>query len=317
MKEICPAPSTEKIKVMNSSPSIETLDPLFREAGSVRWGCTRTGVISPTDRAIYSHWMASGYYGNMAFVLRNNDVRSNPELLLEGAKTLFCSAFSYKRDTHHPFISDYALGTDYHIALRQALSPVAQYITQNYGGETRICIDTAPLRERYWAEQCGVGRNGLSGRLLVPGVGSAVVLGFILWTGSLPAYSEPLQDDVCLHCKKCIKACPSGALQGDGSVDARRCIAYLTIEHRGELPAPLPGHCAFGCDICQRVCPVGEHLPSPACIMTERQDIMTLDEEALRSMSAGAYKRLTHETALSRAPLKQLLRNLSAIKKSH
>lgn len=299
---------------MNSGPSNEELDSLFKGAGAVRWGSTRTGGISTTDRAIYLHWMASGYYGNMAFAQRNNEVRNNPELLLEGAKTLICTAFSYKRNTHHPFISDYALGKDYHLAVREALEPVCQHITQKYGGTVRICVDTAPLRERYWAEQCGVGRNGLSGRILVPEIGSAVVLGFILWTGELNNYSEPLTEDVCLHCHRCVRACPSGALLDNGSVDARRCIAYLTIEHRGDLPGPLPGSCALGCDICQRVCPVGQQTSDIPCIMPVRQDIMSLDEAALRQMTGGEYKRLTRDTALSRVPLKQLLRNLSALK---
>lgn len=216
-------------------------------------------------------------HAGMTYMERWPEIRRDPRLLLHGASSVISIAFNYRQPNPYPEIATYALGQDYHKVLRRRLKPVVSALKEEFGGECRICIDSAPILERYWALHCGVGvRCPNSGNVVVPGVGSMVFLAEIITTLALPDYSCRLSADtnVSVAMDLCEgdmsqeenshenSICPTGALQPGGIVDARRCINYLTIERRGEWSRQemslmsLPGakDRVFGCDICQLAC---------------------------------------------------------------
>lgn len=278
-------------------------------AGAFRCGFAAVGPVDPEAVERYRRWLSEGRHGEMAYLEKYDDVRCDPSLLLEGSRTLISCAFNYTPAVHHPHIADYALGRDYHEVVRELLSDFAAWLRGRYGGETRVCVDTAPLRERYWAVKAGVGYLGLNNYLIVPGAGASFFLGEVLWTGEV----EP--DEPCrLHCRgcgACVRACPAGALAADGYVDARRCLSYLTIEHRGDLPSGTPlGEHLYGCDVCRLVCPectgapvtdIGDFRPSSA--------LMALDRERIANLTQDDFSALFRHSAIRRAKLAGLRRN--------
>ena len=287
--------------------------------------------VSPVDAAAveaYRAWIASGMHGSMTYLEKYDDLRSDPRLLLEGARSVVSCAFSYFWGGNggccgeHPYKemdgklvwAEYALGDDYHDVVRARLSAVAQTITERTGAECRVCVDTAPLRERYWAVKSGLGFIGLNNQLIIPGAGSRFFLGEILTTLDLEPdrLSGPVS---CEGCGKCVAACPGKALRADGDgrvrLDARRCLSYLTIELRGELPEDvrLDRH-IYGCDECQLVCP--HNRMSPLSEIEEfrpRKEILELSAQRIAEMSQEEFSAIFRRSAIKRAKLAGLQRN--------
>lgn len=289
-------------------------------------GASAVGVaaVAPVDEeaaSLYDRWIDDGCAGGMAYLERYGDVRRNPALLLDGARSVIVCAFSYAnpdavekmRRSGGPLISEYALGDDYHTELRQRLKVASERLTELCGGATRICVDTAPLRERYWARQAGLGFIGINNYLILPDLGMHFVLGTILWT-EIPddCFDEP---DLrpCKQCMKCVQACPGKALDGKGRLDARKCLSYLTIEHRGEMPQGLQlENRLFGCDTCRRICP---HEPAnypetniPAFVA--RPEVVALTRPDWCAMTADRFNTLFRNSPLRRAGLPRLLSHL-------
>ena len=177
-----------------------------------------------------------------------------------GRKTIISLAANYYPQSFQPEnapqFAYYAYGKDYHDAVKCRLSKIAEFMKANWDCECRCCVDTAPLRERYWAVKAGIGFIGKNNQLIIPHKGSYFFLGEILTTLHLPADKETNESHHCGNCRKCIDACPANALQDDFSaVDARRCLSCLTIELRGDLPdgtAERLGNKVYGCDECQK-----------------------------------------------------------------
>lgn len=302
---------------MNSAHSrCETIIAAARDAGACAAAFTGISSVSDQARAIYARWLAEERNAGMEYMERYTEVRDNPALLLDGAQSMLCTAFAYRNSTtpRSPLFADYALGEDYHDVIRRRLNPVAELMQSIVpGSATRICIDTAPLRERYWAARAGLGFIGLNNHLIISGIGSRVFLADILWTADADTAAKPIQPP-CLGCRRCIEACPGKALGQDGSIDCRRCLSYLTIEHRGDLPETLrlDGR-IYGCDICQDVCPhnkacddapvIEEFLPSDA--------LLNLDRKKIASMTPEEFRALFRHSAVRRAKLSGLLRNAS------
>lgn len=287
--------------------------------------------VSPVDAAAveaYRAWIASGMHGSMTYLEKYDDLRSDPRLLLEGARSVVSCAFSYfwggnggcsgkhlyKEMDGKLVWAEYALGDDYHDVVRARLSAVAQTITERTGAECRVCVDTAPLRERYWAVKSGLGFIGLNNQLIIPGAGSRFFLGEILTTLDLEPdrQSGPVS---CEGCGKCVAACPGKALRADGDgrvrLDARRCLSYLTIELRGELPEDVRlGRHIYGCDECQRVCP--HNRMSPLSEIEEfrpRKEILELSAQRIAEMSQEEFSSIFRRSAIKRAKLAGLQRN--------
>ena len=215
-----------------------------------------------------------------------------------------------------PLISEYALGSDYHTVLRKSMTALGERITADFGGAYRVCIDTAPLRERYWAQQAGLGFIGRNNYLIIPGHGAHFFLAALLWTGTpVDGYDEPCAL-TCGDCGKCREACPTGALKPDGGCDTRRCLSYLTIECREPLPDGLNArNNLFGCDICRNACPHQSPLRPATDIpdFTARQEILSLSFDDWAEMTQQRYNTLFKDSAVKRAKLPKLKANASLL----
>lgn len=285
---------------------------LARRQGACSAGFAEASVVADSEMARYEAWLAAGRNGGMDYLGRYGDVRRDPALLLPGAESVLCVAFAYAFGRRHPLFADYALGEDYHNVLRRRLEPVAEAMRDAVAGsETRVCVDTAPVRERYWAVKAGLGFIGLNNLLIVPGAGSKVFLAEIFWTAGVEP-SAPCSRTVCEGCGACVRACPGGALDGCGGLDARRCLSYLTIEHRGELPATLDlrHRRIYGCDVCQDVCPHNK-LPNAGTIeeFVPSERLMELGLDDVATMTPSAFRSLFRNSAVRRARLEGLRRN--------
>lgn len=231
--------------------------------GAYACGVVRAMPVTAEAVARYEEWLADGNAGNMDYLGRYGEVRRDPRLLLdgEGARTLIVTLFAYQDNVHPaegvPYIAHYALGQDYHDVLRRRLKTVIGQLRPRFGGKWRVCVDSAPLMERYWAARAGLGVIGDNGCLIVPWVGANFFIATIVTTAQMPTDDPVEGTSHCLGCGRCVRACPTGALRGDGSVDARRCISYLTIESHDDIPANIPtGNTLYGCDVCRRACPL-------------------------------------------------------------
>ena len=230
-------------------------------------GFVAVGPAQSFDR--FQEWLDRGYAGEMYYLVRHAPLRSHPAQLAPYARTVIVVAARYPAVTQSACWSNYALGRDYHEVLRARLKQLEQAIRGQSSSPllARICVDTAPLLEREWACRAGLGWIGRQGSLVHPEYGCCLFLGELLVNLELePSPPVPSQ---CGDCRLCVEACPTGAIQPDGFLDARRCIACLTIEHQGAIPEsmrPLIGTSLFGCDRCTVVCPwsrKGIGLPAP------------------------------------------------------
>ena len=265
----------------------------------------------------FLEWLAKGYAGEMNYLERRKEERGNPQSLLPGAKSLFCVALSYKPDPentplleHHP-ISCYAWGQDYHKVLGEKLEKLRAYLTEELspGSQAKCYVDTGPLLERNYAAQAGLGWIGKNTLLLNRVFGSYLFLGEILTDLEL-SYGEPA-DNLCKTCTACLEACPVGALEEAGVLNANKCISYLTLEHRSPLPqdASLHGYLA-GCDLCQTVCPYNSDAPSGReKSFQPRPEVLSLTREKAAGLSLQEFKSLTRDSALERIKYPMWQRN--------
>ena len=301
---------------MNCSPSISDNDirALAQGCGATACGVARAGLVAGTAARTLEDWIADGCHASMAWMERHAPLRRSTESVMPGARSVIVCAFNClpagRRDPSLPRIASYALGRDYHDVVRDRMRQLAALLEARYGGSHRVCVDTAPLSERYWASLAGVGFQGRNCLLQIPGRGSHFVLGELLTTLDISP-SEPCDGQCPDGCRRCIDACPGHALRGDGTLDARRCLSYLTIEHRGELPADIDlRRQVYGCDICQRVCPLNaKATPTSIADFEPTQQVAALTIDDILSMDKAAFDDVFGRSALRRAGLDGLRRN--------
>ncbi len=247
--------------------SLEDLQAQARRLGFDRMGVSPPAPPPQAVRA-YREWLAANYHGEMAYMARPDRVarREDPSLILPGVRAVVCVAVNYYPGDH-PVLTDgprgrvsrYAWGMDYHDWMIPRLEELAAFIRARTGGTARhrAYTDTGPVLERALAAQAGLGFIGKNTCLIHPRSGSWLFLGEILVDVDLP-FTGPPMPPRCGTCTRCLDACPTGALVAPYMLDARRCISYLTIEYRGEIPADLQERMEdwiYGCDVCQEVCP--------------------------------------------------------------
>ena len=262
------------------------------------------------QRERLSEWLSSGRYGGLNYMLRNFDKRLDPGLLVEGTRSVIVCAIGYKRPpVTHPLlthIASYAWGKDYHLVIREKLKSLLQSIQTAYPGSSgRVFVDTAPLLEKAWAVEAGLGWIGRNSLLIHPVLGSYLHLGIILTDVELQP-DTPVSGG-CGTCRRCLDACPTGALGEDRMVDARRCIARRTIEkgspdEEGELHGWI-----FGCDVCQRCCPYNRQAPeSQHPELAPFPDLFNLTPQEWLTMDETNFQTRFHDSPLARCGLQRL-----------
>ena len=271
----------------------------------------------------YRTWVAQGYAGEMTYLARPDALarRQNPRYILPATKSVLVVAASYagphltEPPPLHGRVSRYAWGADYHRWLLARLESLVRRIADESGDFPYRCyVDTGPLLERAWAQASGLGWIGKNTNLIHPRRGSFLFLGVALLGVALPPTPVPAFPR-CGTCTRCLDACPTGALVAPGVLDARRCIAYLTIEHRGAIPValrPLIGDRVFGCDTCQDVCPWNRR-PLLAHAGATVPLTATLDLPELLALDKAAFRVRFRHTPLWRATWRGLARNAASV----
>ena len=223
------------------------------------------------------------------------------------------------RNPAEPYISYYAYGEDYHGVVKDKLRQLWKAITEHHpsNNEARVFTDSAPLLERYWAWKAGLGWIGKNTNLIIPGKGSFFFLGEIVTTLVVDTYDSPKKNH-CGSCIRCLNACPTGALEGPKRLNARKCISYLTIEHRGEIPveqAVLLGNRVYGCDTCQAVCPWNRFaMPTAVAAFHPTPSLLSLKKDDFKALSREDYNRIFAHSAVKRAKYEGLLRTIQYLK---
>jgi len=231
-------------------------------------GITSAKDIDSEQIKQYKNWLIAGRNGQMDYLARNVEQRFSPVSILPAAKSIICIAINYKLS--QPVsknllkIASYALYPDYHKFIKEKLRVLADFLkSRDKNLKFKVCVDSSPIVEKVLAVRAGLGFIGKNSLLINPELGSFLLLGELITNLSLKPDS-PIGGLSCGNCRKCIDACPSGALM-EGQFDARRCISYLTIEHKGrissELKDKMDSH-LFGCEQCLKVCPYNEKAPS-------------------------------------------------------
>ncbi|MFV0477872.1 MAG: tRNA epoxyqueuosine(34) reductase QueG [Parahaliea sp.] len=263
-------------------------------------------------------WLTAGYHGSMDYMARHADLRHRPDELVPGTCRVISLRMDYFSDDTQPlqvlaspnkaYISRYALGRDYHKLMRKRLAQLARFIAeQAAGGAYRAFVDSAPVLERAFAERAGLGWIGKNTMLINSRAGSLFFLGEIYTDLPLPTTS-PQDSQHCGSCSACLDLCPTKAFVGPNQLDARRCISYLTIEHRGSIDPdlrPLMGNRIFGCDDCQLVCPwnkfaqltdESDFRPRHQLAEPELIDLFMWDEQTyLKRTEGSALRRIGHD----------------------
>lgn len=290
-----------------------------------RRGFDLAGVapIAPSPEAdFYPEWLARGHAGEMRYLERRVEERLNPAKVLEGARSAIVCSLNYQSDKpltrfepERAWVSRYAWGEDYHRVLKQKLDGLAGWIEAETDGRTRTYVDTGPLIERVLARYAGVGWFGKNTCIIDEKIGSWTFLGCIL-TDLVLKPDQPVPDR-CGTCTACIDACPTGAIVEPYVLDSRKCISYLTIELRGEVPASLRpgiGHHLFGCDICQDVCPWNRRAPiGGQATLEARPELWWPGVEELLGLDDEGWRQRIRGTPLKRAKVQGLVRNLMIV----
>ena len=292
--------------------------------GFTACGFAKAGPVSEETAGVLDRWTANSYHAGMAYMERNRHLRLDPTQLVPGCRTLIVAALSYYPKRPLPKegyqIAYYAYGKDYHRVVKDKLHQLLAYIkTLVPEVEGRAFCDTAPLLERYWAVQAGLGFIGRNRQLIIPGRGSYFFLGVLAIDWELSKEKAEIQNaqNGCAQCNRCLKACPTGALTPDG-IDCRRCLSYLTIEHRGAIPdemaQKLERH-IYGCDVCQQVCPhnkAAQSTEETAFDMPPEVAALTTDD--WDNLTQERYKQLFKDSAMERAGYEGLMRNIESAK---
>lgn len=311
-----------------------TLNSAPVKAKALELGFDTVGVcdaVSPPHLDAYREWLSKGRHGTMSYLEKQLPLKGSPQSLLPGASSVIAVGLNYSQPNPQalgqPRIAKYALGRDYHKVLRGKLRSLSRWMEQQYPEiRTRACVDSAPIMERDFAQLAGLGWFGKNTMLIDSRRGSWFFIGLLLSTARF--HTDAPAVGSCGKCKACVDACPTGAIvfeEGRWQVDARRCVSYLTIEHRGAISPEFNsavGDWTFGCDICQEVCPFnGERRSQPDRSSTtgETDFLRRRDWPSLRqlsSISREEWDLQTRGSAVRRAGWEGLKRN-AALNISH
>ncbi|MEI7958801.1 MAG: tRNA epoxyqueuosine(34) reductase QueG [Verrucomicrobiota bacterium] len=277
--------------------------------------CRVAPACEPPHADAFRRWLGDGCAGEMAWMERNADRRTDPQLVLPGAKSVVVLAMNYWQGEGKPTgsmdrIARYAWSDDYHDFIAPKLGQIDKFL-QQYGGVQRGYADTGPVLERDFGALSGAGWHGKSTMLIHPELGAWFFLAEVLTTLDLPP-DEPIPNR-CGNCTRCMDACPTGAITAPHRLDARRCIAYLTIENKGRIPEelrPLIGGRVYGCDTCAAACPWNRFAQASREVAFAARPAVQLGLRELLALDDARFRAVFRGSPIARIKRRGLLRNV-------
>lgn len=301
---------------MDSNKLTQGIKAKCEDLGFALCGISKAGFLEKEARDL-EEWLKKGLHGTMSWMENHFDKRVDPRNLVDGAKSVISVLYNYypepqqKQPENAPKISKYAWGEDYHKVLKRNLYRVLEWIQENHGEvNARVFTDSAPVMDKAWASRSGLGWIGKNTNLIHPKMGSWFFIGEIILDVELE-YDGPIKD-YCGTCTACIDACPTEALE-PYKIDSNKCISYLTIELREEMPSEyrdqLEGW-AYGCDICQDVCPWNRFSTPQGGDFKPFDHILEFDREDWENVTEQQFKKLIKKSAMSRVKFWKMQDNL-------
>ncbi len=271
------------------------------------------------------NWLSQNHHGEMSYMENHFDKRLDPRLLVEDSKSVISLTLNYftthqQVDISAPKISKYAYGLDYHTVIKEKLQELMYFINENIGEVNGRCfVDSAPVMDKVWAQKSGLGWRGKNSNLISKEAGSFFFLAELILDLELD-YDTPFTTDHCGTCTRCIDACPTDAIVAPYTVDGSKCISYLTIELKNEIPIKFKGkmeNWMFGCDICQDVCPwnrFSKQHQEPA--FEPALELLQLKKEELIEITEDVFKQVFKNSAVKRTKFKGLKRNIDFLQQT-
>ncbi|TKC10284.1 tRNA epoxyqueuosine(34) reductase QueG [Pedobacter polaris] len=271
------------------------------------------------------NWLNNNHHGEMGYMENHFDKRLDPRLLVDDAKSIVSLTLNYftedkQLDINAPKISKYAFGTDYHSVIKEKLKELLAFINENIGEVAGRCfVDSAPVMDKAWAQKSGLGWRGKNSNLISKDAGSFFFLAELIIDLEL-AYDSPFAADHCGSCTRCIDACPTDAIVAPYTVDGSKCISYLTIELKNEIPTEFKGkmeNWMFGCDICQDVCPWNRFAtPHKEPAFEPALTLLQLKKDELIEMTDDVFKQVFKGSAVKRTKFTGLKRNIDFLREN-
>ncbi len=294
---------------------------LAHEVGFDLCGVAQHSVFE-RDKTFLKEWIEQGYASSLNYLKRNIECRADANRLVEGAKSVIVCAVSYKNKVsdgypadHQTKIASYACATDYHTTIKQMLFELCGLLKEiNPDFSARCFVDSAPIFEKRYAVEAGLGWIGRQSLLITPEFGSFVLLGEIVMTAECNEYDKPYDGVGCGECRRCVEACPNGAIK-ERHIDTSHCISCATIEREGERQCRLHGW-IFGCDECQSVCPYNRKAPYLTNPKFEPLfSPLEMHAEDWLSLSEKDFAEQFKATPLARAGVSRVIKNVDLNRK--
>ena len=269
----------------------------------------------------FNKWILEGNASSIDYLNRNIEKRFDASLLVEGSRSVIVCAISYLspysrgyREECRTKVASYALARDYHITIKEMLTTLAERLKEHYPTlQYRAFTDSAPLAEKSYAKRAGLGWIGRNSLLVTPTHGSMLHLGELVINEEVDTYNTTMEGVGCGECRRCIEACPNGAILENRTIDTRRCISCRTIERETEGAAIDLDGWIFGCDACQVVCPYNKRAPLHTNTKFDPlYDPTALDSAAWLKMSKEEFNAMAGTTAMTRAGLERIQKNIEA-----
>ena len=270
-------------------------------------------------KEVLQKWLAAGMHAGMDFISRDVEKRTNPALLLDGAKSVVVAGLNYFTSEKQggdgiPVISKYVYGKDYHSVLREKLKRLLEFIISCEPTTSgMVCVDSGPILEKAWAREAGLGWIGKNSILINREIGSFLFLGELILNIELQ-YDKPLSNDFCGNCRLCIESCPTSAINENKTIDVRKCISWLTVENKNAIPEEYKakiGERVFGCDICQDVCPWNkEAQPNNNAEFKLPDRVKKMSAEDWSSLSFDYFHKIFENSSIKRATYDRFMSNI-------
>ena len=294
-----------------------------KRLGFMSCGVAKAGFLEEEAPRLET-WLKNGFHGEMHYMENHFDKRLDPRLLVEGAKSVISLSYNYfpeevqSSDSYK--LAKYAYGEDYHHVIKSKLFELLESLREEIGEINGRCfVDSAPVMERSWAEKAGLGWNGKHTLLIQKQQGSFFFLAELIIDLELE-YDHPFETDHCGKCTRCIDACPTDAILPNNQIDGSKCISYLTIELRDNIPSQFKESMEdwmFGCDICQDVCPWNRFSkPHNEPLFNPKENLLGLEKRDWEELTQETFSKVFKKSAVKRAKFRGLKSTIDFIKKT-